>query len=70
MKVALSSGGQNQNLAKPLKDQAFATPDKVAELAQKVACYSLELCMHYSFIGQHDILFWILSVLQGVLTLA
>ncbi|KAF1887450.1 hypothetical protein Lal_00040504 [Lupinus albus] len=40
VKVALSSGGQNQKLdsamAKPLKDQAFATPDKVAELVQKV----------------------------------
>ncbi|KOM33315.1 hypothetical protein LR48_Vigan01g287100 [Vigna angularis] len=40
VKVALSSGGQNQKLesgmAKPLKDQAFATPDKVVELVQKV----------------------------------
>ncbi|MED6147601.1 Golgi transport complex subunit 3 [Stylosanthes scabra] len=40
VKVALSSGGQNPKLdsvmTKPLKDQAFATPDKVAELAQKV----------------------------------
>ncbi|XP_019443675.1 PREDICTED: conserved oligomeric Golgi complex subunit 3 [Lupinus angustifolius] len=40
VKVALYSGGQNQKLdsamAKPLKDQAFATPDKVAELVQKV----------------------------------
>ncbi|KAJ7955372.1 Conserved oligomeric Golgi complex subunit 3 like [Quillaja saponaria] len=40
VKVALSSGS-NQKLesviAKPLKDQAFATPDKVAELLQKVA---------------------------------
>ncbi|EXC13608.1 Conserved oligomeric Golgi complex subunit 3 [Morus notabilis] len=40
VKVALSSGSQNQKLesamAKPLKDQAFATPDKVAELVQKV----------------------------------
>ncbi|GAU16792.1 hypothetical protein TSUD_200350 [Trifolium subterraneum] len=40
VKVALSSGGHNQKLesamAKPLKDQAFATPDKVAELVQKV----------------------------------
>lgn len=40
MKVAMSSGGQNQKaesvMAKPLKDQAFATPDKVAELVQKV----------------------------------
>lgn len=40
MKVALSSGGQNQKresvMAKPLKEQAFATPDKVAELVQKV----------------------------------
>ncbi|XP_044471934.1 conserved oligomeric Golgi complex subunit 3 [Mangifera indica] len=35
-----SSGSQNKKvdslLAKPLKDQAFATPDKVAELVQKV----------------------------------
>lgn len=41
VKVALSSGNQNQKLesvmAKPLKDQAFATPDKVAELVQKVS---------------------------------
>ncbi|ONH97445.1 hypothetical protein PRUPE_7G190900 [Prunus persica] len=41
VKVAMSSGGQNQKaesvMAKPLKDQAFATPDKVAELVQKVA---------------------------------
>ncbi|KAF5726117.1 Sec34-like family protein isoform 1 [Tripterygium wilfordii] len=40
VKVALSSGNQSQKadsvLAKPLKDQAFATPDKVAELVQKV----------------------------------
>ncbi|KAL5783587.1 hypothetical protein ACOSP7_008616 [Xanthoceras sorbifolium] len=40
VKVALSSGGQNRKvdsvMAKPLKDQAFATPDKVAELVQKV----------------------------------
>lgn len=60
MKVALSSGGQNQKLesvmSKPLKDQAFATPDKVAELVQKVG-KPLELCSHYSFIGQRIILF-------------
>ncbi|KAB1227077.1 Conserved oligomeric Golgi complex subunit 3 [Morella rubra] len=41
VKLALSSGNQNQKLesamAKPLKDQAFATPDKVAELVQKVS---------------------------------
>lgn len=41
VKVALSSGNQNQKLesvmAKPLKEQAFATPDKVAELVQKVS---------------------------------
>lgn len=40
VKVALSSGNQNQNvdslMAKPLKDQAFATPDKMAELVHKV----------------------------------
>lgn len=39
VKVALSSGSQNQkesSLSKPLKDQAFATPEKVAELVQKV----------------------------------
>ncbi|KAL6222121.1 hypothetical protein ACLB2K_005513 [Fragaria x ananassa] len=39
VKVAMS-GSQNQKgelvMAKPLKDQAFATPDKVAELVQKV----------------------------------
>ncbi|PSS24690.1 Conserved oligomeric Golgi complex subunit 3 like [Actinidia chinensis var. chinensis] len=41
VKVALSSSNPNQKLesatAKPLKDQAFATPDKVAELVQKVS---------------------------------
>ncbi|XP_074580208.1 conserved oligomeric Golgi complex subunit 3 [Curcuma longa] len=41
VKVAISSGNQGQKLdpvlAKPLKSQAFATPDKVAELVQKVA---------------------------------
>ncbi|XP_059458289.1 conserved oligomeric Golgi complex subunit 3-like [Corylus avellana] len=41
VKFALSSGIQNQKLesvmAKPLKDQAFASPDKVAELVQKVS---------------------------------
>ncbi|KAJ8774581.1 hypothetical protein K2173_017027 [Erythroxylum novogranatense] len=40
VKVALSSGSQNQKvdsiMSKPLKDQAFASPDKVAELVQKV----------------------------------
>lgn len=40
VKVALSTGSQNQKLesvmAKPLRDQAFASPDKVAELVQKV----------------------------------
>ncbi|XP_024973744.1 conserved oligomeric Golgi complex subunit 3 isoform X3 [Cynara cardunculus var. scolymus] len=40
VRVALSSGAQNQKLdsamGKPLKDQAFATPDKVAEIIQKV----------------------------------
>lgn len=40
MKVALSSGNQGQKLdsvlAKPLKSQAFAAPDKVAELVQRV----------------------------------
>ncbi|KAI3807907.1 hypothetical protein L1987_23844 [Smallanthus sonchifolius] len=47
VKVALSSGGQNQKLesaGKPLKDQAFATPDKVAEIVQKVnAAMQIEL---------------------------
>ncbi|XP_062191897.1 conserved oligomeric Golgi complex subunit 3-like isoform X2 [Phragmites australis] len=41
VKVALSSGSQGQKLdsvlAKPLKTQAFASPDKVGELVQKVA---------------------------------
>ncbi|XP_058220188.1 conserved oligomeric Golgi complex subunit 3-like [Rhododendron vialii] len=41
VKVALSSGSPNQKIespmAKPLKDQAFATPDKVAQLVQKVS---------------------------------
>ncbi|KAF9674221.1 hypothetical protein SADUNF_Sadunf10G0105000 [Salix dunnii] len=40
VKLALSSSSQNQKvdsvMARPLKDQAFATPDKVAELVQKV----------------------------------
>lgn len=40
VKVALSSNSQNQKvesvMARPLKDQAFATPEKVAELVQKV----------------------------------
>ncbi|XVE97818.1 hypothetical protein REPUB_Repub03eG0051700 [Reevesia pubescens] len=40
VKVALSSGTQNKKIdsvmAKPLKEQAFATPEKVAELVQKV----------------------------------
>jgi len=40
VKFSLSSGSQNQKqesvLAKPLKDQAFASPDKVAEIVQKV----------------------------------
>ncbi|GJM97545.1 hypothetical protein PR202_ga14479 [Eleusine coracana subsp. coracana] len=41
VKVALSSGSQGQKLdsilAKPLKTRAFASPDKVAELVQKVS---------------------------------
>ena len=57
MKVALSAGGQNQKLdsvmSKPLKDQAFATPDKVAELVQKVCHYSLKICIHYSCVGPY-----------------
>ncbi len=40
VRVALSSGTQNPKvdsiMAKPLKEQAFATPEKVAELVQKV----------------------------------
>ncbi|XP_077236497.1 sec34-like family protein isoform X2 [Tasmannia lanceolata] len=40
VKLALSSGGQDQKadsvLARPLRNQAFAAPDKVAELIQKV----------------------------------
>ncbi|CAK9186518.1 unnamed protein product [Ilex paraguariensis] len=43
VKVAFSSGSQNQKLesvlAKPLKDQAFATPDKVGELVQKLTLW-------------------------------
>ena len=42
VKVALSLGSPNQKLesatAKPINNQAFAMPNKVAELAQKV-CY-------------------------------
>ncbi|KZV25526.1 conserved oligomeric Golgi complex subunit 3 [Dorcoceras hygrometricum] len=41
VKVALSSVSQNQKVEsainRPLKDQAFATPEKVAELVQKVS---------------------------------
>ncbi|KAK1551278.1 hypothetical protein Q3G72_033207 [Acer saccharum] len=40
VKVSLSSAGQNQRvdsvMGKTLKEQAFATPDMVAELVQKV----------------------------------
>ncbi|KAL1532935.1 Golgi transport complex subunit 3 [Salvia divinorum] len=38
VKVALSSGSHNPEsaISKPLKDQAFATPEKIAELVQKV----------------------------------
>ncbi|XP_071732125.1 conserved oligomeric Golgi complex subunit 3-like isoform X2 [Rutidosis leptorrhynchoides] len=40
VRVALSSSAQNQKLdsamGKPLKDQAFASPDKVAEIVHKV----------------------------------
>ncbi|KAB2049920.1 hypothetical protein ES319_A13G209900v1 [Gossypium barbadense] len=43
VKVALSSGTQNQKrdsvMAKPLKEQAFATPEAVAELVQKMKLY-------------------------------
>lgn len=48
IKVSLSSGTQNQKvdsvMAKPLKEQAFATPDKVAELVQKVCQLYLVPC--------------------------
>lgn len=41
VKVALSSGSQNQKadsaISKPLKEQAFAAPEKVAEIVQKVS---------------------------------
>ncbi|XP_010687595.2 conserved oligomeric Golgi complex subunit 3 [Beta vulgaris subsp. vulgaris] len=41
VKISLSSGSQNQKIetvmAKPLKEQAFATPEKVSELVQKVS---------------------------------
>ncbi|XP_047965809.1 conserved oligomeric Golgi complex subunit 3 [Salvia hispanica] len=38
VKVALSSGSHNPEsaISKPLKDQAFATPEKIVELVQKV----------------------------------
>ncbi|KAJ0965336.1 hypothetical protein J5N97_026474 [Dioscorea zingiberensis] len=46
VKVALSAGSQAQRpdsvLSKPLKSQAFATPDKVAELIQKVGSAILQ----------------------------
>jgi len=49
VKVALSSGSQGQKLdsvlAKPLKTQAFASPDKVAELVQKVPFRILQYIM-------------------------
>lgn len=45
VRVALSSGTQNPKLdsvmAKPLKDQAFATPDTVAEIVKKVCFVNL-----------------------------
>jgi hypothetical protein len=44
VKAALSSANQGQKsdsvLAKPLKSQAFASPDKVAEVVQKVKAES------------------------------
>lgn len=47
MKVALSSGSQNQKadsaISKPLKEQAFAAPEKVAEIVQKVYPRSIAL---------------------------
>ncbi|CAN1761348.1 Conserved oligomeric Golgi complex subunit 3 [Linum perenne] len=40
VKVAFSAGGQSQRadsiMSKPIKDQAFASPEKVAELVQKI----------------------------------
>lgn len=44
VKVSLSLGSQNQDsgISKPLKDQAFATPEKVAELVQKVGSAILQ----------------------------
>lgn len=52
MKVALSSGNQGQKLdsvlAKPLKSQAFAAPDKVAELVQRV-CYNMQAQLWFLF---------------------
>lgn len=48
MKVALSSANQGQKsdsvLARPLKNQAFASPDKVTELVKKV-CHGYALHM-------------------------
>lgn len=49
VKVALS-GSQNQKtesaIAKPLKDQAFASIEKIAEILQKVR---MVICLFYLF---------------------
>ena len=63
VKVALSSGTQNQKvdsvMAKPLKEQAFATPEKVAELVQKV-CDIFNSCFVSLFSGYS--LHWFLKI--------
>ena len=63
VKVALSSGTQNQKIdsvmAKPLKEQAFATPEKMAELVQKV-CHIFNSCFASLFGGYS--LHWFLKI--------
>lgn len=81
VKVALSSGGQNQKLesvmSKPLKEQAFATPEKVSELIQKVPhlsiwlAYLLNLRKYYSdferFLGENS--YYLLAPVWPILIL-
>ena len=67
VKVALSSGTKNQKrdsvMAKPLKEQAFATPEKVAELVQKV-CHIFNSCFA-SLFGCYSLL-WFLKILLNL----
>ena len=53
VKVAFSSGSPSQKLenvmVKPLKEQAFATPEKVSELVQKVFIFSFFFLLRFKF---------------------